>query len=130
METSKNQNIIAVWLAWHFVEMPEFLSSVWKNYIAFGLNFFSAPLLLATLFSPWRRYNWNYPKGFNITEYASAFTSNFFSRMIGAICRLVLIFLGLVAQVFILLAGGIVILGWILLPFVVVALLANIFYGT
>ncbi len=130
MNSSNNQdNIIISWLLWHFYEMPRFLFSVWKNYLLFGLDFFSVPLLFLTLFSPWRKYRWNYPKGFSITEYLNTFISNIFSRIVGAVCRLVLIILGIIVQIFIFLAGIIVISFWILIPFMLIALILFLIYG-
>ncbi len=117
------ENIIVQWIVWHFFEVPRFLFSVWKNYMAFGLDFFSAPLLLSTLFSPWRRYGWAYPRGFNIVEYANTFVSNMFSRMIGALCRLVLIVAGVFVQIIIFLVGIIVILLWVLIPFIMIGII-------
>ncbi len=117
------QNLLTSWFKWHFYEMPQFLFSIWKNYISFGADFFSAHLLLKTLFSPWRRYNWRYSKGFDIGEFFSTLISNIFSRIIGAIMRSVLIILGIITQIFILAIGGIIILFWLLMPFILVALI-------
>ena len=123
MEYSKEEdNIITSWFVWHFYEMPKFLFLVWKNYLWFGSNFFSIPLLILTLFSPWRRYKWRYPKGFDIGEYLSTFISNIFSRFMGAICRIALIVFGIITQIFIFTAGVIVILFWFIMPFILVAL--------
>lgn len=124
MESTEKENIIIEWFDWHFIEMVKLLFSVWKNYLSFGLNFFSAPLLLGTLFSPWKKYTWNYPRAFNVVEYLNTFISNVFSRIIGSVCRLVLIVLGIIAQVFIFFIGIIAIVLWILLPLATVGLLA------
>ncbi|MBI1866224.1 MAG: hypothetical protein HYS02_00455, partial [Candidatus Staskawiczbacteria bacterium] len=101
MEKSEKENIIIMWFLWQFYEMPKFLFSVWRGYILFILYYFSVPLLLRTLFSPWRRYNWIYPKVFDIKEFFNTFISNIFSRILGALCRIVLIMVGFVAQIFI-----------------------------
>jgi len=101
--------------------MPKFLLQVWKNFILFSINFFSTPLLLKTFFSPWRRYNWSYPRGFDIQGYFETITSNLFSRFLGAICRLVLIIIGTIFQIFIIVAGAIIFLGWLFLPSLLLA---------
>lgn len=121
MEVSGRENIFVMWFLWHFYEMPKFLFRAWKNYILFGINSFSVSLLLKTLFSPWRRYNWSYPKTFDIKEFFSTLVSNIFSRILGAICRVMLILAGLIFQFFIIIAGIIVILFWFLIPFIIVA---------
>ena len=120
------QNIISSWISWHFYEKPKFLMQVWQNFISFGSNFFSIPLLLKTFFSPWHRYNWSYPKGFDIGGFLNTFISNVFSRFIGAICRFILIIAGILFQIFILVAGSIIIFVWVCLP---VLLLAGLLFS-
>ncbi|MBX4200854.1 hypothetical protein KW786_01870 [Candidatus Parcubacteria bacterium] len=122
MEGYKNQNIIVLWFQWHFYQMPALLFSMWKNYLEFSMDFFSAPLLLMTLFSPWRKYHWHYPRAFDIKEYLNTFVSNFFSRILGAICRSFLIVASIVPLVFVFLAGAAVIIGWFLLPLMLIML--------
>jgi len=127
MESNKSENVISVWLIWHFLEMPKFLLGVWKNYILFALNYFSLPVLLKSLFAPWRRYKWNYPKGLAVGEFFSTFISNTFSRFMGAIMRIVLIAVGIIFQIFVILAGLIIFLLWILVPFIIIAGLLFVF---
>ena len=120
MEQARRRNIITLWFLWHFYEMPKFLFSVWKNYLKFGSNYFSIPLLFKTLFSPWRRYRWMYPKGFDIVEFFNTLISNFFSRILGAICRVILIVIGIIFQIFIFIAGILVILFWLFVPLIII----------
>lgn len=120
METAARKNIITPWFLWHFYEMPKFLFSAWKNYLKFGSNYFSISLLIKTLFSSWRRYKWNYPKGFDIPGFLNTLISNIFSRILGAICRVALIALGIVFQIFIFLAGLAVILFWLFIPLIII----------
>jgi hypothetical protein len=120
MAQSYKQNIVLEWFSWQFYEMPGFLLFVWKNYLRFATNYFSVPLLLKTFLSPWRRYSWVYPKGFDIMEIFSTFISNIFSRFIGAIIRTFLIVFGLLFQIFVLVAGLIILLFWIFMPFLIV----------
>jgi len=128
MQSAGRKNIILLWFFWHFYEMPEFLLGVWKNYILFALNYFSLPLLLKSLFAPWRKYKWNYPKGLNIAEFFNTLISNAFSRMLGAIMRLVLIITGILFQIFVIFAGLAIFLFWIFIPFIVIAGLIFVFY--
>ena len=114
------QNIFYVWALWHFYEMPKFLLGVWKNYILFALNYFSLPLLLKSLFAPWRKYRWKYPKGFAVGEFISTFISNSFSRILGAIMRVVLIVIGVLFLAFVAVFGLVIFLAWILVPFIII----------
>ncbi len=119
----KQQNIIIAWLAWHFYETPKFLFLVWGNYISFGLDYFSIPLLLMTLFSPWRKYKWRYPRGFSIGQYFGVLISNLFSRLIGFLCRTAFIVFGIIVVAIILIAGIVGILFWIAIPFLLIGLI-------
>lgn len=124
-----SENIVVSWFSWHFYLMPKFLFEIWENYIFFVSNYFSVPLLIATLFSPWRRYKWRYPKGFDIGGYFSTFVSNVFSRILGALSRSLLIVFGVVAQLFVVVVGLLIIFLWVLLPLVVILLMMFLFYG-
>jgi len=116
-------NIIVDWFYWHFYEVPKFLLQIWKNFVLFSTNFFSVPLLLKTLFSPWRRYKWSYPRGFDIGKYLETIISNLFSRFMGAICRIFLIIIGLIFQIFVIIAGAFLFVGWLFLPILLLMLL-------
>ncbi len=121
MELNNDQNIFSLWFFWHFYEMPKFLLSVWKNHILFALNYFSLPILLKSLFAPWRKYRWNYPKMLDVGEFFSTLVSNAFSRIIGAVMRIVLIIAGILFQIFVIFAGLIIFLLWMLIPFIIIA---------
>jgi len=110
------QNIIFQWISWQFFEMPRNILMGLRNFLKFGLNYFSIPLLLKTLFSHWRRYRWLYPKGLDIGKYFEALISNLISRFLGFIMRLVLIIVGILAEIFILFVGIVIFTGWLILP--------------
>lgn len=110
------QNIIAQYIEWHFYEVPREIVIGWSNFIVFGLNFFSLPVLVRTLFSPWHRYRYEYGKQFDIGRWFEAFTFNMMSRGIGAILRVFLILIGVLAEIFIFLAGAVAFCLWLLLP--------------
>ena len=129
MSESQKKDIITQWVMWHFYEVPKFLFSTWENFLTFALYYFSIPLLLATLVSPWKKYNWSYPKFFDIGGYVSTFISNIFSRVIGAICRLALILFGILSVIGVILLGGLIILTWFLLPLIFLLLILLLFYG-
>ena len=115
-EIAKNQNIIIQWLCWQFFDVPRDILKTWRNFLLFNLNYFSILLLLKTLFSPWRKYRWEYPKGFDIGKYFEVFTSNLISRIMGTIMRVMLIFIGVLVEFFIILLGIIVFFSWLILP--------------
>lgn len=95
--------------------------------MAYAANFFSIGLLLRTFFAPWRRYNWRYPKGFDIVEFFNALISNFVSRILGVSMRIVLIIMGVFFQIFVALAGLVIFVFWIASPFIVISGLLFVF---
>jgi len=121
MIISRQGNIFTAWLIWHFYEMPRFLLEVWKNYILFASNYFSLPVLLGSLFAPWHKYRWDYPKGINVAGFLNTLISNSFSRFMGALMRIFLIFAGILFQIFVLVAGLIIFLFWILTLLIIIA---------
>ena len=120
------QNILVLYLQWHFKDRPKAILQAWQNCLKFNLNYWSLPTLLKTLFSHWRRYRYSYGKGFDLKRYFEVFIFNMVSRIIGALLRIVLIIIGLIAEVFVFLAGLVVFLFWLALPLL---LIAGIFYG-
>jgi len=120
------QNIFWQWISWQFFEMPGNILKAWRNFLNFGLYYFSTPILLKSLFSPWKRYYWVHPKGFDIGKYLEIIISNLFSRFLGAILRFFLIIIGLLVEIFLFFAGLSVFLGWFVLP---VLLLMGLWFG-
>jgi len=109
--------IFLEYLTWHFFEMPKNIFLGIKNFLFFGLNYFSIPLLFKTLFSPWRQYRWvSSTRGLDIGVWFEARFSNLISRTIGAIMRIILILIGLFVEVFFLIGGIIIFFDWLVLP--------------
>lgn len=118
------ESVEAKYLTWYYIEQPKLILKAWKNLLKFNLNYFSIILLLKTLFSPWRRYQMSYGRGFDIKRYFEAFTFNMVSRFIGAGVRIVLIIIGLVVEIIIFFGGLILLFGWLISPFLLFLSLA------
>lgn len=125
---ANQENIISRWVNWHFIGMPAFLFSIYKNYLAFNLEFFSVPLLLSTLFSPWRRELWAGTSRFDLGQFFEALIYNIFSRLMGAMLRLALIIVGIALELFILVIGLATIGLFVAIPFILVLLGVLFFY--
>jgi hypothetical protein len=121
LEAAKKQNIFSQWLSWQFFEAPKGIISAWKNFLKFNLNYFSVGLLFKTLFSPWRRIQASYGKGFDFGRYLSAFASNMIFRLLGALVRSFLIVAALFIEALILIVGAVAVLGWFILPLLFIA---------
>lgn len=115
------QNILWQYLEWHFFDVPREILKAWKNFLKFGFYYFSLPFLFKTIFSPWRKYLWAYPKALDIGKYVEVFFSNLISRLLGGIMRVFLIFFCLLFEGGALLGGAIVLLGWLILPIILAA---------
>lgn len=126
IENSLKQNIIFSLIYWHFFEVPKNILKIWKNFLKFGLNYFSIIILLKTFFSPWRQYKWSYGRGLDIPRFFETLFSNLISRFLGATVRSVIIIIGLLFEVFILIFGILFFLGWVFLP---VILILGLYYG-
>jgi hypothetical protein len=113
-------NLLLEYFIWHFFEAPLNILRAWRNFLLFNLNYFSLPLLLKTLFSPWRGYQWSYGRGFDPSRYLQTFISNSFSRLLGCFLRLTLILAGIITETIILFLGGLILLGWLFLPVVLI----------
>lgn len=122
----KRENLLFQYLVWQFYDIPKKLIFVWQDLLLFNLNYFSITLLLKTLFSPWRRYQWLYEKGFNFKKYFETLFSNLISRILGFIVRSLFILLGLVTEIVIFFLGLIALFSWLLLPLI---LLSGFIFG-
>lgn len=112
---------------WHFFEFPKRIIQVTKDFLKFSFYHFSIVDLLKTLFSPWRGYVWVKTKrGFDLGEILEVFASNLISRILGAIARIFIIFVGLFFSFLILILGILALFLWVFSPAILVFL---ILYG-
>ena len=118
--------IFFLYFQWHFLDNPKLILRAWRNCLKFNLNYWSLPLLLRTLFSHWHRYSYSYGRGLDFKRYFEVFTFNMISRVLGAIIRIGLVFIGLFTEVFVFLAGVFVFFFWLILP---VLIIVGIVYG-
>jgi len=98
-------NIFIKYLYWQLILTPKKVLLILKNYLAFGFDFFSIKETLRSLFSPWRRYLWDYGRGFDIGRYFEVLVSNIITRIIGFIMRLFLITFFIIYEVVVLILG-------------------------
>ena len=114
--------IIFEYITWHFIEAPYAIFSAWKNFLRFGLEYFSVPALIKTFFSHWHRYHMAYG-GWDIWRWFEAFTFNMMSRVIGAILRAFFIVVGIATEILIFIGGLFILAVWILLPVLILAMI-------
>jgi hypothetical protein len=117
------ENIFFQWLIFQFFDAPKEILKAWRNFLIFNLNYFSIPVLLRTLFAYWRKYSWAYPRGFDLSKNLEVAASNFISRIIGALMRIILICIGIAVEIFIFFLGAAIFLIWLILPGLIIFLL-------
>ena len=108
---------------WYFVLAPKDILSIWAGYLQANLHYFAIILLLRTLFAPWHRDLEGYGRGFDFGRYFRVFTMNMVSRGVGFVVRLVVVLVGLSAEVLILAAGLVFLIFWIVAPVILTIML-------
>ncbi len=108
---------IPYYAKWHYGRGITELVFNLKNLVIFVFNFFSIPVLLRTLVSPWERMGESYKKGFDLESWAETFVLNSIMRFVGLLIRTITIFLGLILSSISFLLAILVFLSWILMPF-------------
>ena len=106
------------YISWHYTSAFLEIFSIWRNFLVFFYNLFSIPLLLKTLFSPWKRLDENKPSILNFEDFFSVIIVNTLMRLIGAVMRIFVIFTGVLTLIFSFIVGFLFVLFWPLLPFI------------
>ena len=82
---------------------------------------FSIPLLLRTLFYPWKN-DALYKENPSLSDAFQILIGNLVSRFVGATVRLMTIFAGLIVTCLIFICGIILLISWIFLPIIIIYL--------
>ncbi len=118
--------MISLWyIKWHYGKAIYSLSKVWKNFLFFVYGFFSIKLLFKNFFDPWKKMSDNYPKSFNLKKYFYTLTTNLIVRIMGMIMRTILILVGLISCLLLIIFYPVVIISWLLLPFIIICLISS-----
>lgn len=86
-----------------------------RERIAATLDYFSIDLLLGTLFAPFRQISAGQVRG-SLDMQVRAFFDRLISRFVGMMVRLITIVVGSIVIAFNMLAGGVLLLLWALVP--------------
>ena len=115
--------LIKEYLIWHYGRALRDIVVLWKDFAWFTYNFFSIPLLLKTLFSPFLRLQEQYKRSFDVEALMGNLIVNTMMRLVGFLLRSVLIIMGVLAEVFVFIIFPVAFFSWFLLPFLLAALL-------
>lgn len=114
---------LPTYIVWHYTSgLGAGVLTLW-SLLRFIYHFFSLPILVTTLFSPWRRLSEAYPRYLRPGEWLSALVVNTLMRMVGALIRLGLIVVGGATLVVAAIISVLLMIIWLLLPAVVLSLL-------
>ena len=104
---------------WHYTKALYGFFKIWFNFIKFFWSyFFSVPLLIKTLFSPWKKDISPYPReGLDINAILQTFASNLVSRGVGAAVRISIIIIALASELLSIAIGIILFCLWLIWPF-------------
>lgn len=111
------------YVIWHYTTALRLCLNIITNFLWFTVHFFSIPILVRTLFSPWHRLRESYQKGFHPQVFAETLLINTIMRLVGFVIRTVVIIFGSMFCVVVAILGLAVFLLWLALP-VIVFLLA------
>lgn len=117
------QSIIIQFWVWYYTEAVRSLIKIWFDFIRFVKEYYSIPLLLKTLFSPWRRDITKRPRGFDLKKLFEVFAFNAISRGFGFIVRFFTIALGTVCLIGVIVLGFFALILWVFLPFILLGLI-------
>lgn len=112
-------NLIARYLFWHYGTGVALFFRLWGTSFWFMNRLFSVPLLLSTLFSPWRRMSED-RKGRGLEGFFSALIINTIMRLVGLVFRLCLLLAFVVSICVVLVLGAAAFVLWLLFPFAIV----------
>ncbi len=115
-------SLILNYFFWHYTRALTDIVAIFKNIFTFEVRFFSIPLLLKTLFSPWQKQNESYVQGFHPGAFFETVIVNIITRLVGFVVRMCFILIGIVCLVFtvVLFLTSFVI--WLVLPFIITIL--------
>src|SRR4030043_702544 len=91
---------IAAYLDWHYLEILPLTIIIWRNAVLFPFYYFSIPLHLKTLFSPWKRQGTKMGPGFDFGEFLYVIGFNLTSRLMGVFLRMMTICCGFIFMLF------------------------------
>jgi ATP-dependent Clp protease ATP-binding subunit ClpC len=104
---------------WHYTEGLRSFFEIWKNYLEFFWHYFSINRFFETLFSAWRRdISRVAQRGLHPVLFLQAMLENIITRILGAIVKTGMIFIGLTFEILALFLGAILFFVWVSFPLV------------
>lgn len=112
------------YFSWWYLDEPIYLFKSLKITTLRVFYSFSVPELISTLFAPWKK-DILYKENPSLSESFQILIGNMISRLVGAIVRFITILTGLILTAFVFLVGLLFLIGWLVLPIIILYLLFN-----
>ena len=116
-------SIVHHYFYWHYSRAFFEIFHTWKNFIWFVGHYFSLRQLTVSWFSPWKRTVEGRGKKWDFEDLAGFIIINILSRLVGAVIRTVIIFIGVVSVLLTIVGGVLFYIFWTVAPFVLIVLL-------
>lgn len=110
---------VFLFIWWYYFVAPVGILKIYRNYLVSNIHYFSIPLLLRTLLSPWHRDQEGYGRGFDFERFIRVWSMNMVSRGVGFVVRSFVVVFGLLAEIGILAAGLVIFFFWLIAPAVI-----------
>ncbi|MES2409443.1 MAG: hypothetical protein V4509_04060 [Patescibacteria group bacterium] len=114
--------LILSYFIWHYTEAFKEIYILFRNFLEFIYHFFSIKVLSKTLFSPWRKLNETYKKGWSLNAFFETFVVNFIMRIVGFFVRLSIITAGIVCLLIMIVTEIFIFALWTVLPGIITLL--------
>lgn len=114
--------LIKEYIGWHYGAALRDILELEKNFLWFGYNFFSLPLLLKTLVAPFYRIKLAQEGILDIGSIMGTIAVNMMARLVGFFLRLFVLALGAAFEIAVLLLLIPTLTIWLFLPFIIHAL--------
>lgn len=114
--------VFVIFWRWYYIEAIRGILKGWRNFIIFSLEYFSIPLLLKTLFAPWKRDITRRPRGLDLKKLFEYISFNLISRGLGFFVRLITICVGILFFFLVIILGALFFVIWLVLPLIIIGL--------
>jgi len=123
--------VLWAYILWHYGRGFSELAHFWASIILFINHFFSIPLLIRTLFSPWRRMGEATRRGgLHIGDYFGDLVVGLLMRIVGFAVRMPTIIIGCIFLIGSVLLFPVLFLVWLLLPpFALLLIVFGLYYA-
>lgn len=106
---------------WHYFEAPADILKIWRNFLKFFVFYlFPVPLLLKTLFKPWKRDVVNQNTSFE--KLLPNLLDQFASRFVGFLVRISVIAVAITLEIATIIFGVMFLIFWFLSPIIIITL--------